>query len=524
MEEGSAPADDGVITALSNAVALADFAGATAVVRASWFELLRSHGDALREVLETIPSSELRGHPLLVLMLGICYNGVPHKRMRALRCFATAVRGARSGRLEVTAVDRALIFASESAVYRLIGRPTMGVGPARSAIRALDRMTDSELESVSSLPRIYSQVGVSLYYGGAVEDALDAFIIGLGESDEKSSGDGFGNLAMLAGIHAWRGDLHEATTYLELGRSGEWSDEQRSMYVGTFYRIAEAIAALERFDPVTAHDHVTAMVHDPRTIEHWIAIAKTQALTDLMAGRPGEGLARLNALVATRNEGRSSTTRSAFASTRGLLQLALGARDAAGAIIRRDMAAGPDRHVAHARLELVLGNNGAALRELRAVAGADLPSRTEAEAATIEAAALLRFSTSPRSAAVIQHVGALLEQTGQRLALGLLPPTDLERVRAALTEQGFGMLFDGVDVRALLPDTGPVQVLTERELVVLGALMRTGSPARIASDLVVSVNTVKTQLRSVYRKLGVSSRDEAIAVALDRHLLAANDE
>jgi LuxR family maltose regulon positive regulatory protein len=40
----------------------------------------------------------------------------------------------------------------------------------------------------------------------------------------------------------------------------------------------------------------------------------------------------------------------------------------------------------------------------------------------------------------------------------------------------------------------------------------------------VSVNTVKTQLRSIYRKLGVANRDEAIAVALDRHLLAERDE
>jgi LuxR family maltose regulon positive regulatory protein len=75
----------------------------------------------------------------------------------------------------------------------------------------------------------------------------------------------------------------------------------------------------------------------------------------------------------------------------------------------------------------------------------------------------------------------------------------------------------------VLPDTSPDTVLTERELIVLGALMRTGSPARIASDLVVSVNTVKTQLRSIYRKLEVSSRDQAIAVALDRHLLAEHD-
>jgi LuxR family maltose regulon positive regulatory protein len=513
-------ADDPVFSEFSASVARGDLIRATAIVRESWFELLRSHGEPLRKALDTLPPTALRSHPLLTLMLGICYNGVPHKRVKALRYFATAVRAARSGRLDLIAVDRALILASESAVYRLIGRPAMGVGAARSAIRVLDAMAESEIETVHSLPRIYSQAGLSLYYGGQVDEALTVFVAGLAESRENASSDGFGNLSMLAGIHALRGDVNEAHTYVELARSEVWTDEQRSMYTGTFYRIAEALAALERFDPVTAREHLAAMVNDPRTIEHWITIAKTQALTSLFSGRPGEALARLDSFAAMRNEGRSSAARSAFAPTRALLQLALGARDAAGAIIQRDAPAGPYRHVARARLDLVVGHNGAALRELRAVGGADIPSRTVAEAATIEAAALLRFSKSARSVGVVEHLGSLLDQTGQRLVLALVPPADLERVRAALTEHGFGHLFDGVDIWSVLPDASPSTILTERELIVLDGLMRNGSPTRIAADLVVSVNTVKTQLRSIYRKLGVSNRDEAIAVALDRHLLS----
>ena len=161
---------------------------------------------------------------------------------------------------------------------------------------------------------------------------------------------------------------------------------------------------------------------------------------------------------------------------------------------------------------------------MRAVAGAELPARAVAEAVAIEASALLRLPSSIRSTAVVEQLGSLLAETEQRLALALIPPADLERVRSALIDRGFGQLFDGLTIRSVLPDLNQGQLLTERELVVLGALMHSGSPVRIASDLVVSVNTVKTQLRSVYRKLGVSGRDEAIAVALDRHLLAEGDE
>lgn len=55
--------------------------------------------------------------------------------------------------------------------------------------------------------------------------------------------------------------------------------------------------------------------------------------------------------------------------------------------------------------------------------------------------------------------------------------------------------------------------LTRRELIVLQQLVSHSSPAAIATELTVSVNTVKTQISSLYRKLGVGSRQGALAAA-----------
>jgi LuxR family maltose regulon positive regulatory protein len=41
----------------------------------------------------------------------------------------------------------------------------------------------------------------------------------------------------------------------------------------------------------------------------------------------------------------------------------------------------------------------------------------------------------------------------------------------------------------------------------------------MAGVLYISRNTVKTHLRSIYQKLGVASRSEAIERAIDLHLL-----
>ena len=55
--------------------------------------------------------------------------------------------------------------------------------------------------------------------------------------------------------------------------------------------------------------------------------------------------------------------------------------------------------------------------------------------------------------------------------------------------------------------------LTERELEILKWLKTDLSTREMAEHLVVSINTVKTQLKSIYDKLDVHSREEALAKA-----------
>jgi DNA-binding NarL/FixJ family response regulator len=53
--------------------------------------------------------------------------------------------------------------------------------------------------------------------------------------------------------------------------------------------------------------------------------------------------------------------------------------------------------------------------------------------------------------------------------------------------------------------------LSPRELDVLGLIVQGLSNDEVAAELYVSINTVKTVIRSVYRKIGVTSRGQAVA-------------
>lgn len=59
----------------------------------------------------------------------------------------------------------------------------------------------------------------------------------------------------------------------------------------------------------------------------------------------------------------------------------------------------------------------------------------------------------------------------------------------------------------------PGEPLTERELIVLRLIPTPATQAEIGAQLYLSINTVKSHARSIFRKLGVGSRTEAVAKA-----------
>jgi NarL family two-component system response regulator LiaR len=73
--------------------------------------------------------------------------------------------------------------------------------------------------------------------------------------------------------------------------------------------------------------------------------------------------------------------------------------------------------------------------------------------------------------------------------------------------------------KSLLQPPTPDNILTEREREVLNWMVKGLSNQEIAEKLVVSLGTVKFHVSNIFMKLGVQSRVEAVALALQRKMV-----
>ena len=180
-----------------------------------------------------------------------------------------------------------------------------------------------------------------------------------------------------------------------------------------------------------------------------------------------------------------------------------------------------------ARTALATGDQRAAVEYLRSPSPGDLtPRRALVRQILLAAAAIER--DDPMTAGML---GSVLE-TGRREGFLNTIVSTAPQVTSWLVAHATQMrqdpfleklIFTALEVRATQPDgTRPrpafTTSLSAAELRIL-KLLPTSTYLQIAATLYISRNTVKSELRSIYQKLGASSRAEAIERAVELRLL-----
>lgn len=475
-------------------------------------------------VLESLPRGAVSRRPQLALLLALLYNTRAEHRIKALEWFALAVAAAVYHLPRATPAERAVLRAGESVAARLIGRG----GRARTAaLAALDHLAtvapgdDATVDTLRGL--LHRQLGIGLVAGGDVEHGLRVIESAL-PHDPSGSLAAFSTYSLLAGLTAAQGDLVAARHLVEVATALEPPRRPETAYRRSTLDLARVHLAVDDGDLERATALLDTLATELRTNEFWPAFAEVQATVDLLTLRALPGAEVLDDRMRRgRRSPAGSAWRGRLTAARAVLALAAGQAEAGTALLAPVPSTVPAARVARARLLLSTGRTAEALALLAAPDLPDEGPRLRVSRRLLLAAAATRHGTQAVAARALREAAAVVALGGSATGWVLVAAEE----RAAVRTLAAGMADPAVD--ALLAALAPVPVavpdaqdgvgLSEREVVVLRALADDVELAAVAARLHVSHNTVKTQVRSAYRKLGVRRRADAVSRAGELGLL-----
>ncbi|MFE3521560.1 LuxR C-terminal-related transcriptional regulator [Streptomyces sp. NPDC059161] len=414
---------------------------------------------------------------------------------------------------------------------RLIGSAELAELAARDA-EELERAVSVEcLDQHPELTALMlTNLGSAQLWEGRFDAARTALSVAANACDGPATAfprhEALGRLALIDVLRGWpgRAEVHARGAVAEAERSGLPLASRTGVA-----QLVLAAVAIERDDLDAAHTHLTQAAttpmapHDP-IVTAGLAILWSRLL--LAEGDPRAALEALDGWGGPPTAVRPSpwvTDRIALAASAA--HLADGHPDAALEVLREQQAAGPESVLAAARVRLATGDGEKVLDLL----GELPPGQGEGPAITVRALLARAQATDVLGDGV----------RAQRLAaeaLFMARPEQLRRPflesgpwlkqllhrRPGLTRGHDWLPVDLMGHAANSHASEPVlllEPLSEREHEVLEQLAQMMSTEEIAVDLFLSVNTVKSHLKSIYRKLAVTRRGEAVRRAREAGLL-----
>jgi LuxR family maltose regulon positive regulatory protein len=374
-------------------------------------------------------------------------------------------------------------------------------------------------------PTLQLHAGIALLLGGDFTAALsclrEAYLWAADNPHEYIESDASSKTAL---AHAAMGDYRRAAAWLDRHERATLGAAYYERYIRTTTATAQLLLAVDQLNPAAAQTaYEDLLTVDAHRELFWGYVTYAQAQYALMTGAAAD---MLDALRRARSQRRGELGHGAIsgpwlAAAEADLLLALGRGNEAEVVVSGEHGNHPMLQVGQARLALLAGDDQAALRLATDSEWdrAALP-RSRLEMVTIHAIAAQRTGDRRAAAWALQRAVAAARMTGSLRAFRTVPGDELGELateqpdaQALLAEPA---LRDQAEIFAM-----PVTVvrLTAREKQLLDKLATELTRQQIANSLRVSFNTVKVQLRGLYRKLDVESRADAIARGREYGLL-----
>lgn len=500
---------------LTAALDARDWDAVTGIVAAHWNDLMTGHRELLGQVLNALPDEVTAQHPSLISAREYL-NVLPVAGTARPLQFVHAPRAGDSRPLEILAE-----LTSRGAAARFSGRFADAVNAAREAQELLDDLSPEVVDGLrNALPEMRLQWAISLELGGHLIDAMRvyerAYDDAIRAAVPRVAVEAAGTIAF---DFALAGDLVEAESWIARMPRIEVDAAETVHAMGCF---ARALVAQGRLDPEAARAALREAPSDQVSPEPWVVRAFVESRLEALFGDPRAQLANLRSRLTAHPEPAWSGGLNAWllwiAETE--LQTAIG-----------DVAS----------LRVLLGNvpvlPSAEQYNLPAIVRAWFLVRYgDADAAAVIAAGLLAKQSAPGIAAHALAVAASVnEHRGQAVEAEAFLASCLQILRRHGSydvllrlgdeerdawESALDALPDHVRAHlsdAAVPRRGVPRLalaLSARERVIVQHLIEGHAVAEIAAAEHVSVNTVKSQMRTLYRKLEVGTRREAVTLAL----------
>ncbi len=493
---------------------------AVELVEEHWIGLVGGHLDLLRDVLLALPEHVVDANPgfregreLVAGLDGdLGPDSLPHA-LDELRLLAAA-----------DDVGKAIGIAShQTLMLRLAGRYESAAELTRQICLVVREVLEARSDGLADLlPFLRMQWGLTFQLAGDLAESTAvlrlAYRLGSAQRLAYIARNAAGNSAL---NWALAGEPERVREWLDLELAHPPADDTVEPLIRIGGLTARALSALDQLDIASATAALRQLDELPAVAELWPFVVYARCRYAIATGNPSHALETLDAFAEKRESVEGDFVRSLL--TAAEIEAHLAAANGSQAYLLAEHAAcdTPWTVVAVARTHLITGNNYAAITTCRRYDWLGTPyTRSHLEALVIETAAQHGLGRSERAAQLWRRACELADHTGIRAAFAGLPRELLTALdQAAPVPSATVAAFLAANLAEQYPQSLHRPELTEREKAVLDGLADGLTAPAIAHALFVSLSTVKSQRTSLYRKLGVHSRREAVAVAREFGLL-----
>ncbi len=461
---------------------------------------------AVRDVVFRLPDAVTEAYP----------------RLRERRELLAGLDGAATGHLpdpkyidprDETAI--VLTGSHRAVMLRLAGEYTRAAETARQVGTILDRVLAGRPDPAITYALAFMRLQRGLTYQldgdvtASIRELLLARELGRAQGIDFIARNSAFNIAL---NWALVGEPQRAQEWLTHERDGSTTDTMTERLIDVGGHTGRALVALDTLDIDAARVALGKLQRLPPVVELWPYIVYTRCRYAIASTDPDFGLRALRQYAEQRARARSSFVTSLLDAAEIEVHLADGNGWRALQLAESTPNGTPWSVVAKARAQFITGDHRAAIYTCRRYDWFKGPyTRPHLEALVLEAAAL--HSVGDKNAAALSWTKACATaaRTGIHGVFATVPRHVVATLHA-LTDESSDLVakFLASPSTEHYPSTLSLPVLTEREEQVLVRIMRGLNSRQIAEDLVISPDTVKGHRKTLYRKLGVHTLEEAV--------------